>query len=102
MTSLPMDDALFLELLRKHDLFPGNLQEQVQAKITKAEKTTWFLDHAIEPALVVDVIKPLHKLLTVMSDDEYVKSDLLKDLAAKIQQQLDKETSLISMYSSCK
>ena len=100
MTSLPMDDPIFLELLRKQDLFPGSLQEQVEAKTTKAEKTAWFLDHAIKPALDVDIMKPLHKLLTVMSDVEYVKSDLLKELAAKMQWQLDKETSLISMSSS--
>lgn len=101
MVSLPMSDAIFLELLRKQDLFPGNLQEQVEAKDTQAEKTAWFLDHAIKPALDVDIMKPLHKLLTVMSDAKYINSDLLKELAAKIQQQLDKETSLISMNSSC-
>ena len=97
MKSLPMDDAIFLEVLRKQDLFPGDLQEQVQAKITKAEKTAWFLDRAIKPALDVDIIEPLRTLLTVMSDGE-IKSDLLGKLATTIQQQLDKETSLISSH----
>ena len=96
--SLPMDDVFFLELLRRRDLFPGDLQAQVQAKDTIAAKTDWFLDHAIKPSLDVDVIKPLHELLTVMSDDEYVKSALLKELAAEIQQQLDKDTSHSGTY----
>ena len=87
-----MDDAIFLELLRKSNLFPGDLQEQVEKKDTKANKTAWFLDHAIKPSLDVDIVNPLHKLLTVMSDDEYVKSDVLKEIAAKMRQQLDKET----------
>ena len=100
MIALPMDDPLFLELLRRQDLFPGNLQEQVQAKTTKVEKTTWFLDNAIEPSVYIDKIEPLHKLLTVMSDDEYLRSDLLRGLAADIQEQLDEETSLISINSS--
>ena len=100
MIALPMGDPLFLELLRRQDLFPGNLQEQVQAKTTKVEKTTWFLDNAIEPSVYIDKSEPFHKLLTVMSDDEYLKSDLLKKLAADIQQELDKETSLISINSS--
>ena len=38
-----------------------------------------------------------------MSDDEYLKSDLLSGLAAEIHQQLNKETLLISKrgMSSC-
>ena len=98
MTSLPMDDVIFLELLRRRDLFSGDLQEQVQAKDTKAAKTAWFLDHTIKPSLEADITKPLHDLLTVMSDDEYTKSAFLKALAAEIQQQLDKDTSHSGMY----
>ena len=95
-----MGDAIFLELIRKQNLFPGDLQEQVQAKTTKAEKTSWFLDNAIEPSLHIDKIEPLHKLLTVMTDDEYLNSDLLRELAAEIIQQLVKETSLLSTIAA--
>ena len=98
MKCLPMDDVFFLELLRRRDLFPGDLQDQVKAKGTPAAKTDWFLDHAIKPSLDVDIIKPLHELLTVMSDDEYINNASLKELAAQIQQQLDKDTSRSGMY----
>ena len=96
MKSLPMGDALFLELLRKQGLLPGDLQEQVQAETTNANKVAWFLNHSVEPSLNVDIMEPLHKLLTVMNDDEYVNDDLLRTLAAQIAQKLDQETSLIS------
>ena len=96
LTSLPMNDTIFLGLLRRQDLFPGDLEEQVQIRGTKAEKTGWFLRHAIEPSLDIDIMEPLHKLLTVMSDDEYLKSKPLRELAAKVQQKLDEETSLLS------
>ena len=95
MTSLPMGDPIFLELLRKHNLFPGDLQEQVKAKTTIAEKNAWFLENAIEPSLLLEKTEPLRTLLTVMSDDDYLKSDLLKELSAEMQLKLDEETSLI-------
>ena len=42
MTSLPMDDVIFLGLLRKKNLFLCDLQEQVHAKSTKAERLLGF------------------------------------------------------------
>ena len=95
MTTLPMDDVIFLELLRTHSLFPGDLWEQVQAKTTTAEKTAWFLDKAIEPSLYIDKFEPLYTLLTVMSDKVYLKNHLLKELAVEIEQELNKEASPI-------
>ena len=92
-----MDDVIFLELLRKENLFLCNLLGEVQAKSTKAEKAAWFLDKAVEPSLCIDKIKPFCKLLVVMSDNEYLKSDFLSGLAKEMQQELDKETLLISM-----
>ena len=92
-----MDDVIFLGLLRKENLFAGNLQEQVQAKSTNTERAAWFLDKAVEPSLCIDTIEPFCKLLEVMSDNEYLKSDFLSGLAKEMQQQLDKETLLISM-----
>ena len=87
MKYLPMGDILFLEQLRKHNLLPGDLWEQVQAKSTKAEKVAWFLYNAIEPSLDIDKFEPLHRLLTVMSDNELRE---LGELAAEIKQKIDK------------
>ena len=94
MKSLPMNDILFFGLLKRHNLLPGHLQEQIQSKPTEAERTAWFLDHAIEPSLNIDENAPLCKLLAIMSDETDLKSDLLKQLAAEIAEKLDKAKSL--------
>ena len=91
-----MNDPIFLGLLREQDLFFGDLEEKVQTMGTKAEKTDWFLDHAIQRGLDIEMTEPLQKLLTVMSNDEYLKDKSLRELAAEVQQGIYRETSLIS------
>ena len=91
LTSLPMDDVIFLGLLREQKLFPTNLREQIQARSTKAQKTDLFLDKAIERSLYIDDARPLHNLLTVMSGDNRHNYVHLKRLAIKIKQELGKE-----------
>ena len=95
LQSLPMNDILFLELLNKQNLFPGDLQAQTQAKDTPAEKAAWFLNNAIEPSLNVDKFEPLQKLLITMGNEKDFKSDLLKQLSADMREKLDKVTSLV-------
>ena len=102
LESLPMDDVVFLESLKHQNLFSGNLKEQVQAKATRKERAACFLDSAIERPLNIDIFEPLCKLLTVMTDEMHLKNDSLKQLAMKIEQELDKETSLIAMKESAK
>jgi len=98
ITTLPMDNPIFLSLLRKYTLFStGDLWEQVQTKTTKAEKATWFLDGAIEPSLKNGDFKPLQSLLTAMKDEKYFKSDTLKQLATTILQEIDKEMLLMKL-----
>ena len=97
LESLPMNDAAFLQLIKDQNLFSGNLAEQVQARITRMEKAAWFLDNAIDCPVRIDKFEPLFKLLTVMADEVYLKNDYLKQLAVEIQQELDKETSVITM-----
>ena len=92
-----MDDVVFFKLLEHHHLFSGDLKGQVQAKGTRQEKAACFLDNAIEAALNFEDFEPLCKLLSIMADEVYLKKDYLKQLAIKIEQELDKETSLIAM-----
>ena len=92
LTSLPMDDVIFLGLLREQKLFPTNLKERIQARSTKAQKTELFLDKAIERSLYIDDAQPLHNLLTVMSNENCHNCVHLKELASKIKQELSKET----------
>ena len=97
-----MLDAVFLELLQLQNLFPGDLKEQVRARATRMEKAVWFLENAIEHPLNIDNFEPLCKLLTVMADDMYLKHDAVKHLATKIEQEIDKETSLITTKQKAK
>lgn len=82
-----MDDAIFLGVLRQEGLLPGDLREQIEAKDTNAKKAELFLDKMIERSLNSDILK---KLFIVMRDDNYVKHDTLKQLAARIEQELYK------------
>ena len=95
-----MDDVIFLGLLREKNLLPGYLSEEVQAERTKAEKATLFLDKVVDPSIDVGEFGPLNNLLTVMSDEVYLKSVLLKQLANTMKQDIDKESSLIHMNIS--
>ena len=100
MSSLSMDDVIFLGLLREKNLLPGNLNDEIQAEKTSADKATLFLDKAIDRAIGISEFEPLNKLLTVMSDEVHLKNGSLKQLAYEIKQRLDKESSLIPMNSA--
>ena len=89
VTSLSMDDVIFLGLLRERNLFPGDLYEDLQTEKTTARKAVLFLDKAIQPFLDINDFEPLNKLLTVMSDETYLKNDALKQLAANMKLELD-------------
>jgi len=88
---MPMDDVLFSSLLREQNLLPSDLWEQVQTKATRTEKAACFLDKAIEPFIYIGDVKPLKNLLTVMSDEQYINSSPLKELATIIKEKLDEE-----------
>ena len=92
-----MDDVVFLELLAGQNIFSGDLKEQVQARTTRMEKAIWFVDNAIDRPVSIDNFEPLCKLLTVMADEKYLNNDPLKQLAVRMEQDLDKETSIIIM-----
>ena len=101
MKLMSMGDVIFLGLLREKNLLPGNLYDELQlAERTKAQKATLFLDKVIDPAIGIGEFEPLNKLLTVMSDEEYLNDPQLKQLANNIKQKLDKESSLIAMNST--
>ena len=97
-----MDDVIFLKLLEQHRIFTGYLKERVQAKATRREKAAYFLDNAIELPLNIGFFEPLCKLLSIMNDETCLNNDSLKQLAASIEQKLDKETSLITMKETAK
>ena len=86
-----MDDVIFVGLLREKHLLPGDLNGEVQAERTVARKAALFLDKAIEPSIELGEFEPFIKLLTAMSDEVYLNDNSLKQLAAKINQELVKD-----------
>ena len=98
--SLPMNDAIFLEKLKSQNLLPGDLIEEIQAKDTTAKKNACFLDNVIDRSLSINNFEFLYKLLIVMSDEKDIKNDLLRQLSVEIQQELHKESSLITEKST--
>ena len=89
--SLSMDDVIFLGILREKNLLPGDLNGEIQAEKTVARKAVLFLDKVIEPSIDVGEFEPFIKLLTAMSDEVYLNNDSLKQLDAKINQELVKD-----------
>ena len=91
--TLPMSDVIFLALLFRHDLFPGNLREEVLAKPTRADRAEHFLTNAIEHYLFAEEdFMPFRHLLEVMSLCNHAP---LKNLAAEINQRLGVQTVTI-------
>ena len=86
---------MFLGLLREKNLLPGNLNAEVKADNTSIQKAALFLDKVVDPAIDIGELETLNKLLTVMSDEVYLKNDSLRQLANKMRKELDKGSSLI-------
>ena len=64
LQQLPLDDALFLAMARRADLFPLNTEDHIRAKPTRVDKVDYFLKHVVEPG----ADKYLPKLLKVMKE----------------------------------
>ena len=52
---LPMDDPLFTAELFTCDLLPGNLKQKIEAKETRVDKATCFLDDKISLTITTQV-----------------------------------------------
>ena len=80
-TQLPLDNALFLAMVKEANLLPLDTGDSIRALPTRAEKVDYFLRKNIEPAAEQN----LPKLLNVMKNSGV--SDL-KELADEIQAKL--------------
>jgi len=86
VNTLPIKDAIFSAKLNGKGLYSGDLENEVNAKVTDAKGTTLFLNKAIKPYLNNKKDdNPFWKLLSVM--DEF-DSQPLKNLAKQITQEL--------------
>ena len=73
---LPLNDVKFRAKLYSAGLLPGNLWDEIQSKLTAAEKAEHFLHYGIK-----NDTESFRKLLTIMED---YNDDHLKKLAEKI------------------
>ena len=82
---LPIKDDDFMSELHKHDLLPGDLRSILESLTAHNQRSSYFLDNVIKPALAVGNSRCLISLLTVMKGD---KHDNVKDLAKEIEKEL--------------
>ncbi|XP_065905345.1 uncharacterized protein [Dysidea avara] len=88
VSSLPMKNNVFIEMLDKKDLFFGNMSAVVQSKPTSADAAAYFIDNVIERSLSGSFVytEIFEKLLVVM---EEFNTQPLKQLASSIRQKLE-------------
>jgi len=66
ISSLPMKDVVFIALLVKYNLLPGDTKAIISTKATREDATDYFLETVIDRALDVDDTEPFENLLKVM------------------------------------
>ena len=67
VTTLPMNDTIFMAELTPHFFAVGNLKERVQAETTTHDKAAYFLENAIKHSLDAGDITSFQKLLSIMN-----------------------------------
>ena len=78
---LPMDDPLFIAELSTANLLPGNMQPTIQSLTTKVDKSSYFLNNVIKPALDSNFTDSFDNLLNIMEKCEF---SFVKQLAISI------------------
>lgn len=100
---LPMDDAHFITKLCSHHLLPGDTENKIKAFNTESDKSLYFLNHVIKPALDIDDVCGFKKLLLVMQSCGYEHvqklSYQIENDISKLQENNTSVTSLITAVS---
>ena len=79
-------DVDFMDELLKHDLLPGGVKSKLKSLTGHYERSSYFLDNVIKPALAVGNSRCFVSLLNVLKCN---KHDNVKDLATKIDKELN-------------
>ena len=77
VTTLPMDDKVFLAKLFAGGLLTGDLREQIDAQMTAAQKSSFFLNQTISSDISVGISTSFNMLLDVMEDSDYFSVNAL-------------------------
>ena len=90
---LPMNDTLFIAKLSTFNLLPGNINDQLQALLTQADKAVHLLNNVIKLALAINDTSSFENLLSIMEECGY---DHMKRLACIIKSQISKGNNMDS------
>lgn len=96
---LPMDDVTFIAKLSSHNLTPGDVKGEINAKSTQAKKASYFLDTMIERPLKIGEYESFNELLSVMIESNFKH---LVNLASEIKSKIkvhDQGLCLCMCYS---
>ena len=83
---LPVKDTDFIDKLLEHDLLSEDVKSKLESLTVPYERSSYLLNNVIKPGLVVGNNRCFVNLLSVMKCS---KHDLVKDLAIKIEKELD-------------
>ena len=95
--ALPMDDPIFLIMLKSHDILPGNSRDKLETQKTKAEKADYYIQHVIKTS---DFFIP--KLLQAM--EQYYKEyndDVLQELVIYMVAEMNSKFSCSLIHNIC-
>ena len=84
VTTLPMDDVIFVATLYSSGVLPGKLKSLLWSEPTAPAKASLFLDKVIGPSVSIGDSERLYMLLDCMEEHE---SKEVQDLAKKIKSQ---------------
>ena len=93
ITTLPMNDILFVSSLWERGIFSGDLQEHIESLSSSTEKAEHFLTVAINPLLSIKDDSTFSKLLSIMEDSDYKH---VKELARQIRRELQERPAIIT------
>ena len=96
--ALPMDDPIFLIMLKNHDILHGDSRDKLEAQKTKAEKAYYYIQQVIKTS--ADLYLP--KLLQAM--EQYYKEyndDVLLELVIHMIAEMNSKFSSSLIHNMC-
>ena len=96
--ALPMDDPIFLIMLKSHDILPGDTRDKLEAQKTKAEKADYYIQQVIKTSAGLY----LPKLLQAM--EQYYKEyndDVLLELVIHMIAEMNSKFSSSLIHNMC-
>ena len=96
MHVLPMDDPRFISDLKRSQLLPSYIEEKLEG-LSGFNKSSYFLDEMIKWPLMIDDDSNLHKLLSVMNNNDRPHVvELARKMEARIKGESDTKPGMIA------